>query len=275
VSGAATDPLWAALAGDCGGLMPIEFHRDGPWDVPEGWVWARLCDLGSWTSGGTPKADVAEYYGGDIPWFRITELNEGRLRAPAKTLTQAGLETSSAKIIQPPFLMFAMYGASIGKMAICEIAASTNQAIACCRPISGIDIDYLFWAIKYSKQNLINQGQGGAQPNISQRILLQHRIPVAPLAEQRRIVARIDDLFTDIADGETALSRARDDLNTWRRALLKSAVTGELTREWRERNQPNETGKDVLARIATANGHLSRQGQRDDYLYKTRISMTA
>ena len=127
------------------GLMPIEVHREGPWDVPEGWVWARLGDLGSWTSGGTPKTDVAEYYGGDIPWFRITELNGGRLRAPAKTLTQAGLENSSAKIIQAPFLMFAMYGASIGKMAISEIAATTNQAIACCRPISGMDIDYLFW----------------------------------------------------------------------------------------------------------------------------------
>ena len=55
-------------------------------------------------------------------------------------------------------------------------------------------------------------------------------------------MARIDELFTEIADGEAALARARDDLDTWRRALLKAAVTGELTREWREtQSQSNDT----------------------------------
>jgi len=67
--------------------------------------------------------------------------------------------------------------------------------------------------------------------------------------EQRRIVARIDELFTEIADGETALAQARDDLDTWRRALLKAAVTGELTREWRAVNSPNEAGAGLLERI--------------------------
>ncbi len=74
-------------------------------------------------------------------------------------------------------------------------------------------------------------------------------ISVAPLAEQRRIVARIDELFAEIAEGEAALERARQGLDTWRRALLKAAVTGELTRDWREANRPAETGADLLARI--------------------------
>jgi hypothetical protein len=63
-------------------------------------VWARLSEVGQWCSGGTPKADNASYYGGDIPWFRITELNEGRLTESFKTLTRTGLENSSATIIQ-------------------------------------------------------------------------------------------------------------------------------------------------------------------------------
>ena len=78
------------------------------------------------------------------------------------------------------------------------------------------------------------------------------QIAIPPLPEQRRIVARIDELFTEIADGETSLARARDDLDTWRRALLKAAVTGELTRAWREHSQLNETGDDVLRRVASA-----------------------
>jgi type I restriction enzyme, S subunit len=74
-------------------------------------------------------------------------------------------------------------------------------------------------------------------------------IPLAPLPEQRRIAARIDELFAEIAEGEVALERARQGLDTWRRALLKAAVTGELTRDWREANRPTETGADLLARI--------------------------
>ena len=62
-------------------------------------------------------------------------------------------------------------------------------------------------------------------------------------------MARIDELFAEIAEGEAALERARQGLDTWRRALLKAAVTGELTRDWREANRPTETGADLLARI--------------------------
>ena len=64
-------------------------------------------------------------------------------------------------------------------------------------------------------------------------------------------MARIDELFAEIAEGETALDRAREGLDTWRRALLKAAVTGELTRDWREANRPTETDADLLARIRT------------------------
>ena len=66
---------------------------------------------------------------------------------------------------------------------------------------------------------------------------------------QRAIVARINALFTNLDDGEAALARARVDLGTWRKALLKAAVTGELTADWRAANPPTVTGADLLARI--------------------------
>ena len=87
-------------------------------------------------------------------------------------------------------------------------------------------------------------------------------IPIAPLPEQRRIVARIDELFAEIAEGEAALQRARQGLDTWRRALLKAAVTGELTRDWREANRPAETGADLLARIRAERGYSSLRSSR-------------
>lgn len=80
--------------------------------------------------------------------------------------------------------------------------------------------------------------------------------PLAPLAEQRRIVARLDALFAEIVEGEAALAAARKGLDTFRRALLKAAVTGELTKDWREKNPSAETGHDLLGRIARA--HAAR-----------------
>jgi type I restriction enzyme S subunit len=77
-------------------------------------------------------------------------------------------------------------------------------------------------------------------------------VPIAPIAEQRRIVKRIDELFSEIAEGETELNHARADLDTWRRALLKAAVTGELTREWRETTRSNEDAYSVLSSIRGA-----------------------
>lgn len=70
-----------------------------------------------------------------------------------------------------------------------------------------------------------------------------------PTNLQNAVVNRIDELFTDLDDGEAALARARIDLGTWRKALLKAAVTGELTADWRAVNRPTETGADLLARI--------------------------
>jgi hypothetical protein len=177
----------------------------------------------------------------------------GAAAASGKLLARTSEQLVSALGIAA-FLMLAMYGASIGKMAISDIDAATNQAIACCKPHPGIELKYLFWTIKNSKQRLISMRQGGAQPNISQNILRDHLIPLAPTAEQRRIVARIDELFTEIADGDAALARARKELETWRRALLKAAVTGELTREWRQRYASigSGTGAEVLACVAQA-----------------------
>jgi type I restriction enzyme, S subunit len=99
--------------------------------------------------------------------------------------------------------------------------------------------------------NFATRDTSGDRPRIDFDKISKFEICVPPTAEQRRIVARIDELFAEIAGGEAALERARQGLDTWRRALLKAAITGELTRDWREANRPAETGADLLARIRT------------------------
>jgi type I restriction enzyme S subunit len=223
-----------------------------PWPVLKNWAWAGLDEIGVWGSGGTPASANSDFYGGKIPWYRITDLNDGELPPPEKTITQLGLNSSSAKVVEPPFLLVAMYGASIGKIGLSTIKAATNQAIAWCRPHPEINLRYAFYFLKYRRRQLVDLGQGGAQPNISRSILLDQRIPLPPSAEQGRIVERIDELLGEIAEGGAALDRARSGLNAWRRALLKAAVTGELTRDWRESRSSEDTGQQLLELLQMA-----------------------
>jgi type I restriction enzyme S subunit len=101
----------------------------------------------------------------------------------------------------------------------------------------------------FNHKYFVDNASGTTFKELSGSVLSDLLFPIAPLNEQRRIVARIDELFAEIDEGEAALKRARQGLDTWRRALLKAAVTGELTRDWRETNHPTETGGDSPAII--------------------------
>jgi type I restriction enzyme S subunit len=99
------------------------------------------------------------------------------------------------------------------------------------------------------------------QIELPRSVIAELKIPLPPITEQRRIVAQIDELFAEIEEGEAALERARQGLDTWRRALLKAAVTGELTRDWREANRPAEAGADLLARTRAGGEYRQGKGQ--------------
>lgn len=222
---------------------------DGPWDLPDGWRWKILARVGQWGSGGTPKAKTPSFYGGDIPWFKIGDLQDGWTQPPKQTITELGLSQSSAKMVPANTLLVAMYG-SIGKLGLTSFPCATNQAIAFCIPNrDDVELKWLFYYLLGRRAHLLSLGKGGTQQNISQTVLLQEPVPVPPLETQRRVVGRIDDLFIELDDGEAALERARDDLETYRKSLLKAAVSGELTADWRASNPPEETGEKLLQRI--------------------------
>jgi type I restriction enzyme S subunit len=153
-------------------------------------------------------------------------------------------------------------------VALSDRDVTINQDMRALTPLDGIEARYLAFALRRLQRHILDEcsKDGTTVASVEPALLEQVWVPIPPTAEQQRIVARIDELFTEIADGETTLTRARDDLETWRRALLKAAVTGELTREWREHSKPNETGEDVVERlrqaIAQAFGAVARFGRR-------------
>jgi type I restriction enzyme, S subunit len=219
-------------------------------ELPQGWISVPLEVVGRWGSGGTPKKGNNLFYGGNIPWLKIGDLTDGPVYSADESITEIGLKQSSAKLLPENTVLLAMYG-SIGKLGITKIECATNQAIAFCfRDEKLIELKYLFFGLLFLRQEFIAQGQGGTQQNISQTILKQTKISLAPLAEQKRIVDKIETLFSDLDKGEALLKQVQQQLRVYRQSVLKAAVTGELTREWREQNEHRlESGEALLQRI--------------------------
>jgi type I restriction enzyme S subunit len=159
------------------------------WDV------TTVGSLGVWGSGGTPSKSHPEYYGGDIPWLVIGDLNDGVVTDASTHITRQGLDNSSAKLIGPGAVLIALYG-SIGKLGITGIRCATNQAIAHCIPNEAVVCrEYLFLLLRSMRDALLARGQGVAQQNISQKILKAEVVRLPPLAEQHRIVEKVDELM--------------------------------------------------------------------------------
>lgn len=144
-----------------------------------GWKRTTLGSLGRWGSGGTPRKGHPEYYGGDIPWLMIGDLNDGLVTASTTTITELGLTNSSAKIVEPGAVLVAMYG-SIGKLGLAGMRCTTNQAIAHCVLGPDVSASFLMVALRSMRQALRARGQGGVQPNISQTILKAWPISLPP-----------------------------------------------------------------------------------------------
>ena len=182
-------------------------------------------DIGRWGSGGTPDKGHPEFYGGDIPWVVIGDLNESFVTDTASTLTEVGLRSSSAKMIEPGAVLIAMYGASVGKLGIAGVRCCTNQAIAHCIPdTTVIDRDYLWTVLRSMRAALVASGRGGAQPNISQTILKAWPLVVPPITEQHRIVKKVDELSALCSELERALASAQTERGRLLESLLHNVL---------------------------------------------------
>lgn len=151
----------------------------------------EFCRTGS---GGTPsRQQEAKYYGGGIPWVKSGELKESIITETEETITEIALKETSAKRIPAGSLLVAMYGATVGRIAILGIEATSNQAVCHIVPDKDVaDQRYMFYALQRQVPKWLEQRVGGAQPNISQQIIRETKISLPPIAEQRRIAAILD-----------------------------------------------------------------------------------
>ena len=166
-------------------------------------MWTTLGEIGSWQSGATPSRMNKDYYGGNIPWLKTGDLNDGTIIYIPEYITQRALEETSVRLNPKGSVLIAMYGATIGKIGILSFPATTNQACCACYEYS-INQMFLFYFLLANRENFIAMGGGGAQPNISKEKIISTNMPLPPLKEQERIVAEIERWlsFVDIVEKE-------------------------------------------------------------------------
>lgn len=198
-------------------------------NIPHHWQLKKLGEVCHTTSGGTPSRQISSYYNGSIPWVKSGELDKGLILDTEEKISEEAIKNSSAKVFPKGTLLIALYGATIGKLAFLGVDAATNQAICGIFKNDSIDSNYLYHFLFYKKTNLLKQGIGGAQPNISQTILKNLDLPLPPLPEQQAIVAKIEELLSELENGKQQLLIAQQQLKVYRHSLLKWAFEGKLT----------------------------------------------
>ena len=171
-------------------------EKVAPFSVPSLWQWTRLGTVGDWGAGSTPSRGNPDLYGGGLTWLKSGELNDNtQLRGSGETVTELAVQKGSFRINCPGDVLIAMYGATIGKLAILAEKAVTNQAVCGCTPFEGVFNKYLFLFLLSQREGFYATSEGGAQPNISKAKIVGWPISLPPLAEQHRIVSKVDELM--------------------------------------------------------------------------------
>lgn len=206
-------------------------RNDNKYGFPSSWELVPLKAVALIYSGGTPDRTNPVFFNGTIPWVKSGELNYNTITKTEEYISNVALQESSAKLFPEGTVLVALYGATVGKLAILGIEATTNQAIAGLITPNNLSNRYVYYFLMSNRQNLLRQRKGGAQPNISQKILCDLHIPIPPLNEQYRIVEKIEESFSKIEKTREQLINSLKLLVAYKKSILDDAYRGLLTNE--------------------------------------------
>ncbi len=216
---------------------------------PKGWVLSTVGEIYKVLSGGTPSTKVKEYWGGDIPWITSANIHGLKDIRPERTVTQSGIENSATNLV-PRGSIIVVTRVSLGKVALADTDICFSQDSQGLLPTDKVLPGYALYYLSWAAREFQSKSRGTTISGITKKQLLTLEFPLPPLPEQECIVAKIEELFTLLEAGVAELQAAKAQLQRYRQAVLKSAVEGELTREWRVAHQSElEPAKKLLARI--------------------------
>ena len=212
-------------------LVPAE---EQPYKVPENWVWVRLGAIAEIVTGGTPSKKHPEYYGGNFPFYKPSDLDQGRLTYDASEyLSEEGKNVS--RIIPKNSTAVCCIG-SIGKCGYLMCEGTTNQQINSAIPKINSLCLYYYLCTENFVQDLLSMASATTIAIVNKSKMESCAFPLPPLSEQQRIVERIEELFAKLDEAKERLQEVADSFAVRKAAILHNAFTGELTKQWRREN---------------------------------------
>ncbi|RFO96782.1 restriction endonuclease subunit S [Rhodoferax lacus] len=195
-------------------------------EIPEGWSVVKFGDLYNTGSGGTPSRARPEYFmEGSIAWVKSQELLDGFVLSTEERITERAILESSAKVFPANTVLVALYGATIGKLAILSQAAATNQA--CCAVLSKLNSygrEFAYLTLLVNREKIIGMRLGAAQQNISQVLLRNFEC----LKPQDELVHRFSKVTAPFFDGILTLQRQIENIRRTRDLLLPRLLSGQI-----------------------------------------------
>jgi type I restriction enzyme S subunit len=230
---------------------------NGPWQIPVTWCWAEAGEIAEVIGGGTPRTDdPANFEGGNIPWITPADLSGYRdkhISVGARNITKKGLEGSGARLTPTGTVLFSSR-APIGYVAIASNPVTTNQGFKSFAFHSSIKPDYAYYYLQRARDLAIAMSSGTTFREISGAKAALIPFPVAPVAEQERIVSEIEKQLTRLDAAGVALKRVQANLKRYRTVIFKAAYEGRLVpneAELRRHERSYEAASVLLERNLT------------------------
>lgn len=203
-----------------------------PYKLPENWCWTTIKNVATVVTGGTPAKNNSDYYGGEFPFFKPADLDAGRHVSEASEYL-SDLGKSVSRIIPAQATAVCCIG-SIGKCGFLDVEGATNQQINSAIPYFNALYQYFYMNTEFFTNQLRNSASATTIAIVNKTKMESCYYPLAPLAEQQRIVDRIESLFAKLDEAKEKAQAVVDSFETRKAAILHKAFTGELTTKWRE-----------------------------------------
>lgn len=218
-------------------VEPDEASDNGEFELPYGWGWVRVGDLGEWQSGHTPKRDdPSMWQDGSVNWVKVSDLHDAEIFATEEKVTERALLVPNIRKYLRVFpvgsVVIAVTGGSIGKVGILGVACATNQSCYVCTVNPRLATNwFVLYALKWLRPQLLNIAEGTITLQLSKTKLCRAKIPLPPLEEQQRIAEKLRAIDAQLDKLEQAYAQLSGPLyDQFREVVLREALCGKLVR---------------------------------------------
>ena len=238
---------------------------DDPFEIPETWVWTSAQNCGEIVVGATPKTARSEYWtNGDIKWLASGCCQDCHVFDTDKNLkmiTQAGYDSCSTKLMPINTVLIALTGATAGKVGLLKTVACANQSVVGITAVEGLLPEYLYYHLMSRRKEILDDCKGSAQLHISKKYITEMLFAIPPIEEQKRIVAKIEELmplvyqYAEISTKLNTLNNSFPDI--MKKSIIQEAVQGKLVTQ----DTNDEPIGDLLKKISEEKQRLVKEGK--------------